>query len=113
MRVEKKLNKLDGVTATVNYATEQATVEAPVDVDVQTLIDTVEETGYSAIGARGDGDEARPRWPARCRLDVRRLKVSAALAVPVVLLSMIPALQFDCWQWLALALATPVVVWGA
>jgi Cu+-exporting ATPase len=112
MRVEKKLNKLDGVTATVNYATERATVEAPAEVDVQTLIDTVKKTGYSAsVHTAGGGHDHDGLHGAASML--RRLQVSAALAVPVVLLSMIPALQFDYWQWLALALATPVVLWGA
>jgi Cu+-exporting ATPase len=117
MRVEKKLNKLDGVTATVNYATERATVEAPADVDVQTLIDTVKKTGYTASEhpSTGSGnmvghDHGGLHGAASM---LRRLRVSAALAVPVVLLSMIPALQFDYWQWVALALATPVVLWGA
>ncbi len=119
-RVEKKLNKLDGVTATVNYATEKATVEATDDVDVQTLIDTVAKTGYSAA--------VRPTSPAPpdthdehaghgdlhgAASMLQRLRVSAALAIPVVVLSMIPALQFDNWQWLTLVLASPVVVWGA
>jgi Cu+-exporting ATPase len=119
MRVEKKLNRLDGVTATVNYATERATVDLDdgADVDVQTLIDTVAKTGYSASvpapptsspdehGEHGDLHGAASM--------LQRLRVSAALAVPVVILSMVPAWQFDHWQWLALALASPVVVWGA
>ena len=112
MRVEKKLNKLEGVTATVNYATERATVDAPADLDVQSLIDTVKKTGYSAsVHAAGGGHDHEGLHGAASML--RRLRGSAALAIPVVLLSMIPALQFDYWQWLALALATPVVLWGA
>ena len=114
MRVEKKLNKLDGVTATVNYATERATVEAPEGVDVQTLIDTVKKTGYTASVRTSDhmGHAEHGGLHGAASM-LRRLRVSAALALPVVLLSMIPALQFDYWQWVALALATPVVLWGA
>jgi Cu+-exporting ATPase len=119
-RVEKKLNRLDGVEATVNYATEKATVTLvdDADVDVQSLLDTVAATGYSASvpptepSAGGlDGEGASTAHDARPML--RRLQVSATLALPVVLLSMVPAWQVDHWQWLALALATPVVVWGA
>jgi Cu+-exporting ATPase len=127
-RVEKKLNKLEGVSASVNYATEKATVEARDDVDVQTLIDTVAKTGYSAnvrpkgghpsTGPGSSGHEMHSEHEGHGELHgaasmLRRLKVSALLTVPVVLLSMIPALQFDNWQWLALTLASPVVVWGA
>jgi len=114
MRVEKKLNKLEGVSATVNYATEKATVDAPADVNVQTLIDTVAKTGYSAAVRReGDAPTHEHQGLHGAASMLRRLKVSTVLAVPVVLLSMIPALQFDYWQWLALALASPVVIWGA
>ncbi|MDR7085567.1 Cu+-exporting ATPase [Aeromicrobium panaciterrae] len=119
MRVEKKLNKIEGVTATVNYATEKATVETPANVDVQTLIDTVAKTGYSASvrppagsAPSHDGHSGHGDLHGAASM-LRRLRVSAALAVPVVILSMVPALQFDNWQWLALALASPVVVWGA
>ncbi|MRJ75704.1 cadmium-translocating P-type ATPase [Aeromicrobium sp. SMF47] len=124
MRVEKKLNRLDGVSATVNYATEKATVEAEDGVEVQTLLDTVAKTGYSASVRP---DVSRPRHDTAdgdmsghdheglhgAASMLRRLKISAALAIPVVILSMVPALQFDNWQWLALTLASPVVVWGA
>jgi len=117
LRVEKKLNKLEGVQATVNYATEKATVETEGDIDVQTLIDTVGRTGYSASvrpepGMQHEGHTAHEGLHGAASM-LRRLRVSAVLAVPVVLLSMIPALQFDYWQWVALALATPVVLWGA
>jgi Cu+-exporting ATPase len=113
MRVEKKLNKLEGVTATVNYATERATIDGPDDLDVQTLIDTVKKTGYSAsVRGAGDGHAEHGGLHGAASM-LRRLRGSVALALPVVLLSMIPALQFDYWQWVALALATPVVVWGA
>ncbi|MET0447103.1 MAG: heavy metal translocating P-type ATPase, partial [Aeromicrobium sp.] len=117
MRVEKKLNRLDGVTASVNYATERATVDVEDGVEVQTLIDTVARTGYSASvpapahEGHADHDDHGGLHGAASML--QRLRVSAALAVPVVVLSMVPAWQFDNWQWLALALASPVVVWGA
>ncbi|MDQ2796415.1 MAG: heavy metal translocating P-type ATPase [Actinomycetota bacterium] len=105
-RVQKKLNKLDGVTASVNYATEKALVEYPESVPVETLVGTVEATGYTAQlpspAAPDDSDSLR-----------RRVLISAALALPVVVLSMTPPWQFRYWQWIALALATPVVTWGA
>ncbi|MFE6091161.1 heavy metal translocating P-type ATPase [Streptomyces massasporeus] len=115
-RVEKKLNRMDGVTATVNYATEKARITCPEGTEVADLIATVVKTGYTAeepappreeasAAADGDGD---PELTALRR----RLAVSAALAVPVILLAMVPALQFDNWQWLSLTLAAPVVVWG-
>ena len=107
-RIEKKLNRINGVTASVNFATETAKVEYTEGVRPQDLVAAVEATGYAAsLPAR---EVPEPDEPAGWR---RRLLVSAALSVPVVLLSMIPALQFDNWQWLALALASPVVVWGA
>ena len=118
MRIEKKLNKLDGVTASVNYATEQARVEYPATVTPADLIASVEAAGYRAAlpptpsatagAAPSAGDELDATRPAR-----DRLLVSAALTVPVVLLAMIPALQFDAWQWLSLTLGAPVIVWGA
>ncbi|WP_043717726.1 heavy metal translocating P-type ATPase [Nocardia asiatica] len=113
-RIEKKLNKLDGVTATVNYATEKARVEVSGDVSPDELIATVEQAGYTA---------ALPAQPERSREAVTeedpaaalrtRLLVSLALSVPVIAMAMIPALQFTNWQWLSLTLAAPVVVWGA
>ncbi|MFD9982563.1 heavy metal translocating P-type ATPase [Streptomyces massasporeus] len=115
-RVEKKLNRMDGVTATVNYATEKARITCPEGTEVADLIATVVKTGYTAeepappredASAAADGD-ADPELTALRR----RLPVSAALAVPVILLAMVPALQFDNWQWLSLTLAAPVVVWG-
>jgi Cu+-exporting ATPase len=116
-RVEKKLNRLDGVTASVNYATERATVDVEDGIEVQTLIDTVARTGYSASvptppAATDDGPPHHGDLHGAASM-LQRLRVSAALAVPVVVLSMVPAWQFDNWQWLALALASPVVVWGA
>jgi P-type Cu+ transporter len=111
-RIEKRLNQVDGVVATVNFATEQATVDFPDSVTADELIAAVEETGYTAtLPARAD-EPSQPEEGATTSWR-RRLLVSAALSVPVVLLSMVPALQFDYWQWLALALATPVAVWGA
>ncbi|GGV11863.1 heavy metal translocating P-type ATPase [Streptomyces griseoflavus] len=116
-RVEKKLNRMDGVTATVNYATEKARITYPPGVEVADLITTVVRTGYTAeepAPAR-DADEGPPAGQADPELAAlrRRLTVSALLALPVVLLAMVPALQFDNWQWLSLTLAAPVVVWGA
>ncbi|WP_406202451.1 heavy metal translocating P-type ATPase [Streptomyces sp. NBC_01017] len=112
-RVEKKLNRMDGVTATVNYATEKAKVSFPAGIQVADLIATVERTGYTAEEpAPPEPTSDEPPEDAELTGYRRRLTVSALLAVPVILLSMIPALQFDNWQWLALTLASPVVVWG-
>ncbi|MET7405555.1 heavy metal translocating P-type ATPase [Streptomyces parvulus] len=118
-RVEKKLNRMDGVTATVNYATEKARITHPVTVPVADLISTVVRTGYTAEEPAPEpepGDEAEESGPdaADPGPDAlrTRLTVSALLAAPVVLLAMVPALQFDNWQWLSLTLAAPVVVWG-
>ena len=116
-RIERKLGKLPGVTATVNYATEKAQVQVAAEgtADPEALIAAVESAGYGATvpapPAAADADPAvdeDPTGPLR-----RRLVVSAVLAVPVVVLSMVPALQFPNWQWLALTLAAPVAVWGA
>jgi P-type Cu+ transporter len=114
-RIERGLNKLDGVSATVNYATEKASVDFDAAaVSTQQLVSAVEAAGYQAVlpatpgpppAAAAEADETAPLR--------RRLAISAALTLPVLALSMIPALQFDNWQWLALQLATPVVVWGA
>ncbi|MEV8538855.1 heavy metal translocating P-type ATPase [Streptomyces sp. NPDC051572] len=114
-RVEKKLNRMDGVSATVNYATEKAKVSYPAGIQVADLIATVVKTGYTAEepAPPEPETEAPEDAPDPELASLReRLTVSALLAVPVVLLSMIPALQFDNWQWLALTLAAPVVVWG-
>ncbi|MFA9270877.1 MAG: heavy metal translocating P-type ATPase, partial [Baekduiaceae bacterium] len=112
-RIERKLNKLDGVAASVNYATERATVDYDPDaVDPDALVATVREAGYDARlpapDTAGEPDDSDTASPLR-----QRLLVSAALTLPVLVLSMIPPLQFDSWQWAALALASPVVVWGA
>ncbi|MEV5172100.1 heavy metal translocating P-type ATPase [Streptomyces flaveolus] len=116
-RVEKKLNRMDGVSATVNFATEKAKVTFADGVQVADLIATVEKTGYTAEEPPPPrpAPETEPETPAPdAELGAlrHRLLVSALLAAPVVLLSMIPALQFDNWQWLSLTLAAPVVVWG-
>ncbi|HEX3812117.1 MAG TPA: heavy metal translocating P-type ATPase, partial [Mycobacteriales bacterium] len=111
-RVEKKLNRLDGVTATVNFATEKANVSYAPAVTPDDLIATVEATGYTA--ALPQTAVTEPAGPPDDAAGLRqRLLISLALAVPVVLLAMIPALQFRNWQWASLALASPVVVWGA
>ncbi|MDT5247154.1 MAG: P-type Cu+ transporter [Mycobacterium sp.] len=108
-RIETNLNRIDGVAASVNFATEQAKVEFPQNVAPEDLVAAVEATGYTAtLGPRPAAEEADEATPLR-----RRFLVSAALSVPVVLLSMVPALQFDYWQWVALVFASPVVTWGA
>ncbi|AJF65288.1 carbonate dehydratase [Streptomyces vietnamensis] len=113
-RVEKKLNRMDGVTATVNYATEKAYVEHAPDVGVDALIATVVKTGYTAeepLPPEPEEPEEAEEDPELASLR-QRLTVSALLSAPVVLLAMVPSLQFDDWQWLSLTLASPVVVWG-
>ncbi|MGW1089246.1 heavy metal translocating P-type ATPase [Streptomyces sp. NPDC002596] len=119
-RIEKKLNRMDGVTATVNYATEKAKVSyRGEDISVQDLIATVEKTGYTAqepappvpagegasSEAEAEADELRPLR--------QRLLTAVVLAVPVIAMAMIPALQFDYWQWLSLTLTAPVVTYAA
>ncbi|MGW5071520.1 heavy metal translocating P-type ATPase, partial [Streptomyces cyaneofuscatus] len=148
-RVEKKLNRMDGVTATVNYATEKARVTFTEGLELSDLVATVERTGYTARplappkpepepepepeptlepeqepDADADPAPAPPDAPATSTDAAeaeqaaslaalrQRVVVSAALSVPVVLLAMVPALQFDNWQWLSLTLAAPVVIWG-
>ncbi|MFI9548055.1 heavy metal translocating P-type ATPase [Streptomyces sp. NPDC052016] len=121
-RIEKKLNRMDGVTATVNYATEKAKVSYAPGIEVADLIATVERTGYTAeepsppappAGAGDDVPTAPPAADAELLSLRQRLFASLALSVPVVLMAMVPALQFDNWQWLSLTLAAPVVAWGA
>ncbi len=106
-RIEKKLNKLDGVAATVNYATEKAAVTAPAGYDPRILIGEIEKAGYAATlpqpSAPDDDHEL-----ASLR---RRLVAAIVLAGPVIAMAMLPALQFHRWHWVSLALATPVVVW--
>ncbi|MFN3339921.1 MAG: heavy metal translocating P-type ATPase [Dietzia sp.] len=130
-RIERKLNKLDGVTAEVNYATEKARVEFAPGVESQLLLDTVAQAGYSAHLPRSR--HSRPRTPARDAAEAtgnagnatddsagvdrveslrQRVIISAVLSVPVIAMAMVPAWQFTYWQWLSLTLAAPVVVWG-
>ncbi len=130
-RIEKRLNKLDGVEATVNYATEQATVRVPMgSVTTEQLVQAVEAIGYQAapvvttpavaIASSPDGFQRGASPGSTKDADAKRhveelrqrLLLSALLAVPVAVMSMVPAAQFDNWQWLALTLASPVVVWG-
>jgi P-type Cu+ transporter len=115
-RIERKLNKLDGVTAAVNYATEKAKVAFPAAFDPADLVTTVQQAGYDARLPRVETaeqteDDAEVHDPTRSLR--QRLLVSALLTVPVIALAMVPAWQFDYWQWLSLTLAAPVVVWGA
>src|SRR5215472_5069424 len=117
-RIEKKLNKLDGVTATVNFATEKARVSFPAAVSPGDLITVVEQAGYTAALPAPPPSAEPPGTPAPAPADEiaglrQRLLVCLALAVPVVVLATAPALQFRNWQWLSLTLAAPVVVWGA
>jgi Cu+-exporting ATPase len=113
-RIEKKLNRMDGVTATVNYATEKAKVSYSGDVSVGDLIATVEATGYTAqeptppARQTGPAEEADELRPLR-----ERLITAVVLSVPVVAMAMVPALQFEYWQWLSLTLAAPVVTYAA
>ncbi|MFN8199868.1 MAG: heavy metal translocating P-type ATPase [Nakamurella multipartita] len=125
-RIEKKLNRMPGVQASVNYATEKAHVVLPEGTEVAAAIATVEATGYTATlprpileparppdtdpAAGGAGEPALDPEVASLR---RRLVISAALTLPVLVLAMVAPLQFDNWQWLSLTLAAPVVVWGA
>lgn len=122
-RIEKKLTKLAGVVASVNYATEKARVTYADPVTVDELISVVEATGYTATppperdiaehpGGREPDAGSAPHAP-EARAWLQRLTVSAVLTLPVLLLAMIPTLQFDNWQWISLTLASPVVIWGA
>jgi len=110
-RIEKKLNRMDGVEASVNYATEKALVTAQ-DVPVEDLVATVEKMGYTARVPAPVVPEEEPEDADVLALRTRLL-VSLALTVPVVVLAMVPTFQFDYWQWASLTLAAPVVVWGA
>jgi P-type Cu+ transporter len=111
-RIERKLGKLAGVTVAVNYATEKAKVTYPDGVNLADLVKTVEAAGYTAALPAPPAVDS-PVSAAEAGTLRRRLLVSAALSVPVIVLAMAPAWQFAYWQWLSLALATPVVVWGA
>ncbi|MCT1479227.1 cation-translocating P-type ATPase [Microbacterium sp. p3-SID336] len=118
MRIEKKLNRIDGVTASVNYATEKAKVTAPAGFDTALLIAEVEKTGYTAAvpapaaptRETATAEEERDDELTALR---HRLIASIVLTVPVIAMAMVPALQFTYWQWLSLALAAPVIVWAA
>ncbi|MCX5250610.1 heavy metal translocating P-type ATPase [Streptomyces sp. NBC_00201] len=114
-RVEKKLGKLDGVTATVNLATGRARVSHPAQIGPAELVEAVEKAGYTAAlpeppkkRDRADEDQVEGG-----RQERERLLITALLALPVLVLSMVPALQFRNWQWLCFVLAAPVAVWGA
>ncbi len=119
-RVERKLNKLDGVTATVNYATEKARVHSPAGIAPDDLVAAVESAGYTAtLPARPGEDGSEPpddaeegAEPRALRSLRRRLIGSVVLSAPVIAMAMAPALQFTYWQWISLALAGPVVVWA-
>jgi len=106
-RIERKLNRLDGVTATVNFATETARVDFPATLAIADLIGAVERAGYTATLPAPRRDDRAPAGAPR------RLVASAVLGVPVVAVAMVPALQFPGWGWVALALTTPVATWGA
>jgi Cu+-exporting ATPase len=118
-RIERKLNKLEGVTATVNYATEKAKVTFPEGLPPEDLVATVQQAGYDAAlpkpkGADPEaGPDAADEAGDHTRSLRQRLLISTALSIPVVAMAMVTPLQFEYWQWLSLTLAAPVVVWGA
>jgi P-type Cu+ transporter len=112
-RVERRLNRLDGVTATVNYATEKARVTYPEAMDPAELVAQVEAAGYTAVLPRPATDADAAEDPDPTRRLRERLVASVALSVPVVAMAMVPALQFRYWQWISLTLVAPVVVWAA
>ncbi|WP_309547315.1 heavy metal translocating P-type ATPase [Varibaculum prostatecancerukia] len=115
--IEKALNKMPGVSAAVNYATEKATISQSGDFGVKDFIKTVEKAGYSAFTGEDLGNEDGQENPRTSAEELtalrRRLIICAILAAPVIVLAMIPPLQFPYWQWLSLALTIPVVLWGA
>jgi Cu+-exporting ATPase len=127
-RIERKLNKVEGVSATVNYATEKAKISFPATITPDELIEVVEATGYTAhlpapkrTGSALDTEKPNTGQVHTERAEVadplrslrQRLISSAVLAVPIIALAMVPALQFTYWQWFSFALAVPVVGWGA
>ena len=119
-RIEKKLNKLDGVAATVNYATEKAKVTVPAGYDPALLVAEVEKTGYTAAlpkpkdtTANTSETEAGEEEDTELTSLRHRLVGAIVLTVPVIAMAMIPALQFVYWQWASLALAAPVIIWAA
>ncbi|HEX9380982.1 MAG TPA: heavy metal translocating P-type ATPase [Gaiellaceae bacterium] len=109
-RIEKKLNRLDGVEATVNFATEQATVHARAGIAVDELVAAVESAGYGAQLAKASHGHHHHDEPLA--LLTRRLKLAVALTLPVVLLAIVPPLRFSGWEWLELVLSTPVVFYS-
>lgn len=117
--IEKDLNKMPGVSASVNYATEKATITKSGDFGVKDFIKTVENAGYQVFKREDTESENTENNPDSSGIEDelsalrKRLLISAMLAAPVILLAMIPPLQFDYWQWVSLALATPVTLWGA
>ncbi|WP_116043238.1 heavy metal translocating P-type ATPase [Amycolatopsis palatopharyngis] len=117
MRIERKLNKLEGVSATVNYATEKAKVTGPAEIDPSVLIKTVEAAGYAAAlpAPRRSEPSDEPGTEAEdpTRSLRQRLIAAVVLSVPVIAMAMVPALQFTYWQWISLTLAAPVIVWAA
>ncbi|MDS0134602.1 MULTISPECIES: heavy metal translocating P-type ATPase [unclassified Amycolatopsis] len=112
-RIERKLNRLDGVEASVNYATEKALVSVPAALTVDDIVRAIEAAGYTAQPPAPPEPEAAEPAAAAPDLLRQRLLGSAVLSVPVIVLAMVPALQFPAWQWVSLVLATPVVAWGA
>jgi Cu+-exporting ATPase len=108
-RIEKKLNRLEGVNATVNFATEKATVHVGSGTSAQTLIETIEKTGYGATLAT----ESARDPDLELRQLRRRMIITASLSLPVIVMAMVPAWQFRGWQWISFALAAVVVIWGA
>ncbi|KQV94265.1 heavy metal translocating P-type ATPase [Streptomyces sp. Root369] len=117
-RVEKKLGKLEGVTASVNLATGRARVSHPVEISPEELVATVEKAGYTAAlpqppKKRQHEEENGEPNSHEARQERDRLLITALLALPVLVLSMVPALQFRNWQWLCFVLAAPVALWGA
>lgn len=122
-RIEKKLNRMEGVEATVNYATEKAKVTFAGEISVQDLIGTVEATGYSAkqpkpapthgtTGGADDGDQETEGEDRELVTLRQRMITAVTLSIPVIAMAMIPALQFQYWQWLSLTLAAPVVTYA-
>lgn len=112
-RIERKLNKLESVSATVNYATEKARVQVPAGYDPALLVSTVQEAGYGATLPRTEQADGPDRRDAELASLRNRLVGSVVLAVPVIALSMVPAWQFPNWQWLAYALTWPIITWAA
>src|SRR4051812_7880009 len=112
-RIEKKLNRIDGVSAAVNYATGTAHVTFPAGLDPAELVATVERTGYGARLPSPPTDDEAGAPDAESAAFGRRLVLGTVLGLPVLLLAMIPALRFDGWQWVSLVLASPVALWAA